>query len=177
MPDLLGGSPELPKIEQPTPEGYDADAQAELRAEQEQGESVFLEQPEAVSPTEAAITTMVERAVPASGAATATVAPQTKVKTEDMVQVEKILEDGLGPYFTSLPDSAKPKFKLKGEEAATEIGGMVESLQLNLKRILQLIRDWLLTIPNVNRFFLEQEAKIKTDRIVELVEAKKKEHE
>jgi hypothetical protein len=54
-----------------------------------------------------------------------------------------------------------------------EISKMVRSLQLNVKRALQLIRDWLLTVPKVNKFFLEQEAKIKVDKINLLIEARK----
>ena len=177
MPDLLGGSAEAPKIEQPSTEGYDQDAQAEVQAEQEQSQSEFLEQPEIASP-DANLIQVLEKRTPTTSAAPAvakTAAPV--VKSEEAVQVEKILEDGLGPYYASLPESAKPKFRQKGEEASIEIGHMVATLQLNLKRILQLIRDWLLTIPNVNKFFLEQEAKIKTDKIVELVEEKKQDRE
>ena len=64
-------------------------------------------------------------------------------------------------------------FKKKGEEASIEISKMVRNLQLNVKRALQLIRDWLLTVPKVNKFFLEQEAKIKVDKINLLIEARK----
>jgi hypothetical protein len=35
---------------------------------------------------------------------------------------------------------------------------------------LKLIREWLLIIPGVNKYFLEQEAKIKTDKIQQLYE-------
>jgi hypothetical protein len=42
-----------------------------------------------------------------------------------------------------------------------------------VKKILALIRDWLKLIPGVNRFFLEQEAKIKTDKILLAAEEKK----
>jgi hypothetical protein len=50
---------------------------------------------------------------------------------------------------------------------------MVRGLQVKMKRALQLVRDWLLCIPGINKFFLEQEAKIKVDRLVDLVEARK----
>jgi hypothetical protein len=45
---------------------------------------------------------------------------------------------------------------------------MVRGLKIHAKKVVELIRDWLLTIPGVNKFFLEQEAKIKTDRVLEL---------
>ena len=97
----------------------------------------------------------------------------TSTKDEVTIEVEKVLEEGLGPFYSSLPPEAKPLFKKKGEEASQEISEMVRTLHVNVKRILQLIHAWLRTIPGVNKFFLEQEAKIKTDRIMELAEARK----
>lgn len=96
-------------------------------------------------------------------------------KDEAIIEVEKILEQGIGPFYASLPAEAKPLFKKKGEEAANEIAEMVRTLKVKVKRILELIYVWLKTIPGVNKFFLEQEAKIKTDRILELIEARKEE--
>jgi hypothetical protein len=92
----------------------------------------------------------------------------------ETLEVEKILEDGLEEFFASLPEDVKPVFKRKGEEAAREIGRMVKSLTANAKRLLYLISDWLKTIPGVNRYFLEQEAKIKADRIMALIEERKR---
>jgi hypothetical protein len=96
-------------------------------------------------------------------------------KDEAIIEVEKILEDGIGPFYASLPPEARPLFKQKGEEAANEISEMVRTLHVKVKRVLELIYTWLKTIPGVNKFFLEQEAKIKTDRIVELIEARREE--
>ena len=45
---------------------------------------------------------------------------------------------------------------------------MVRQYKVEVKRVLTMLKDWLTSIPGVNRFFLEQEAKIKTDRILEL---------
>lgn len=95
-------------------------------------------------------------------------------KDETVIEVEHVLEEGLGPFFESLPPDARPVFKQKGEEVAKELAGMVSSFHVNVRRALRLIVDWLKTIPGVNRFFLEQEAKIKTDRIVALAEEHQK---
>lgn len=89
------------------------------------------------------------------------------------IEVEKILEDGVGQFYASLPDDAKPVFKKKGEEAVTEIAKMVSTLKVRMRRLISLISNWLKTVPGVNKHFLEQEAKIKADRIVELIEARK----
>lgn len=99
---------------------------------------------------------------PAAPAAAAAV-PQ---KDDVTMQVEGILEEDLGPIYASLPEDAKPLFREKGEQVAREISTMLQTLKVKAARILRLIRDWLHTIPKVNSFFLEQEAKIKTDRIL-----------
>ena len=38
----------------------------------------------------------------------------------------------------------------------------------DLFKIIDVIKKWLSIIPGINKFFLEQEAKIKTDKIMEL---------
>jgi hypothetical protein len=103
----------------------------------------------------------------------ASASPRTE-KDPVVAEVEKILEDGLGPYFSSLPPEAQPVFKKKGEEVAAQLSEMVRTFRFNVRRALQLISDWLKTIPGVNKLFLEQEAKIKTDRILALIEERKK---
>lgn len=97
--------------------------------------------------------------------------PAPIVKDDVMKEVEKILEDGLGNYFHTLPADAQKRFEKKGEEVAVQVAVMVRGFKVEVKRVLRLIRDWLLTVPGVNKFFLEQEAKIKTDRILALEQA------
>ena len=46
----------------------------------------------------------------------------------------------------------------------------MKSTKVKVKKILKLILEWLRILPGINRFFLEQEAKIKTDRIIQLKE-------
>lgn len=94
-----------------------------------------------------------------------------------VIEVEKILEDGVGSFYYSMSADAQLAFKKKGEETAFEISEMVRTLHIKFKRLIYLISDWLKTIPGVNRFFLEQEAKIKADRIMQLIEARKQDKE
>jgi hypothetical protein len=44
----------------------------------------------------------------------------------------------------------------------------MDSAKFKVKAIVDLIKKWLAIIPGVNKFFLEQEAKIKTDQIIAL---------
>ncbi len=170
MADILGEpTPELvnPLAEAPTEEsGVEADEHAYEQSPE--SKEHFLEDQHEDSPT----TQVSVKPVVASSVAQAPIVVQQDAVT---LEVEKILEEDLGKLYAGLPEAAKPLFKRKGEEIAQQIAAMVRNLKVEVSRVIRLIRDWLLTIPKVNRFFLEQEAKIKTDMLIEYVEAQKEE--
>ena len=95
-------------------------------------------------------------------------APAVPPKDEVTRRVEKMMEEDLGDLFWKMPPAAREIFKAKGEETARKIRALLDSAKVRAKDILKLIKNWLRLIPGVNRFFLEQEAKIKTDRIMNL---------
>jgi hypothetical protein len=90
-----------------------------------------------------------------------------------LVKIEKILEEDLESFYFSMPPEKQQIFKEKGEETATKIEKMVEAGKVVARKVLKLIRAWLKFIPGVNKFFLEQEAKIKTDKVVAMTEGRK----
>lgn len=94
-------------------------------------------------------------------------------KSPLMREIEDVLSEDLLDVYTSMTPEQQAKFKIKGEETAGKIAQMLESVRVQSQRVLSLIKDWLKIIPGVNRFFLEQEAKIKTDKILTLAETKK----
>ncbi len=139
------------------PSSVEDDAQAiEQLAESPDG---FLEEHQAASPTTPVSTSQT----------TSDATEQTQAKDEVVIAIEKILEDGLGTYVGDLTPDQKEQFTKKGQEVARSIANMVRTLRFQVKKVIGLIHEWLLTIPGVNKFFLEQEAKIKTDRIVAYV--------
>lgn len=95
------------------------------------------------------------------------ISPTSVPKDEVMIRLEQILEEGLGDYVAAMPEEARVRFLYKGQETAGQISIMVRAFKVKAKKVVALIHDWLLTIPGVNKFFLEQEAKIKTDRILD----------
>ncbi len=101
-------------------------------------------------------------------------APVASPKDPVLVVIEQILSDGLGDLYHEMSPAAQEKFKVKGEETASKIQQMIASARVQARLILKLIRDWLRVIPGVNRFFLEQESKIKTDKILAYTEKNKK---
>lgn len=90
------------------------------------------------------------------------------VKDETIIKIERILEDGLNDSYQRLSPVARQEFKLKGEQTATQIRDLLKDSHVKIKKILRLILDWLRMLPGINHFFLEQEAKIKTDKIISL---------
>ncbi len=89
------------------------------------------------------------------------------VKSEDLQQIEKILSVGLDDLYQSLSEIRKSEFKQKGEETARAVERLMKSAKIKVGKIVKLIVDWLKMIPGVNKFFLEQESKIKADRLLE----------
>lgn len=83
-------------------------------------------------------------------------------------QIERLLEEGLADLYLELPDDKKQVFKKSGEETARKINNLIESGKAKAGKIIGLIKEWLSLIPGVNNFFIEQEAKKKADKIIEL---------
>ena len=103
------------------------------------------------------------------------IAPATPVSTPVQVTpqkdpltklIESVLEEDMTDLYLSMTPQTQQLFKAKGEETLSKIRVLLTKTKVNAKKIFQLIREWLKLIPGVNRFFLEQEAKIKTDKIL-----------
>lgn len=115
--------------------------------------------------------TVEQERVQAAPTPVVTAAPR---KDPVLADVEHVLEDGMGETYAKLTPAAKQQFRSKGEVAAGRIRQMISRGHLKLKDVWKLIRDWLRVIPGASRFFVEQEAKIKTDRIIRLAEKQKR---
>lgn len=88
-------------------------------------------------------------------------------------QIEKIMEEGIAEAYQELTPVQKQQFKIKGEQTALQIKALLQSTRVKVKKIFRLLLEWLKLLPGVNRFFLMQEAKIKTDKIIALKDNKK----
>jgi len=91
-----------------------------------------------------------------------------QVRDELTREVETIMENGLEDAYKELSPLQQQEFKIKGEQTAIEIRNMLRSAHVRVKSIFKLLLEWLKLLPGVNRFFLEQEAKIKAERILSL---------
>ncbi|MCX7778698.1 MAG: hypothetical protein N2259_00380 [Patescibacteria group bacterium] len=104
--------------------------------------------------------------------------PPKREKSPILIEIEQILSENLDEIYNSLTAEQKLIFRKKGEETASKIEILLREIKINIKKIMILIRDWLLMlvkmIPGINKLFLIQEAKIKTDKILLLAEKRKK---
>jgi hypothetical protein len=96
------------------------------------------------------------------------------IKDKLETEIESVLEEDLTELYLAMPPDQQRTFKMKGEEVRSQIRQLVRELHVNAKKIFHLIRAWLKLIPGVNRFFLEQEAKIKTDKVLLVTEEEKR---
>lgn len=88
---------------------------------------------------------------------------------QQLQQVEQVLAEGLQDIFASLPPAEQQKFKVAGEQTAQEVNNLLGQVKVRVSAIVEVIRRWLSTIPGVNKFFVEQEAKIKAQKLVSLL--------
>jgi hypothetical protein len=87
-------------------------------------------------------------------------------KDPELLAIELILAEGLEHFFISLNRQKQLDFKAAGEATAQKIKQLIHRGRYRIKDIISLIIIWLTTLPGINKFFLEQEAKIKADRII-----------
>lgn len=83
-------------------------------------------------------------------------------------EIESVLEEGLDDIYRGLTPKQQEQFKISGEETARKIYDLIRRVKIKVREIFRLIRDWLKSIPGINKYFIEQEAKIKADKIFKL---------
>ncbi len=88
--------------------------------------------------------------------------------------IEAAMQEDLEDLYRQLPPARQAVFRARGEQAARKIRALVAAAHAHVKKIFRLLFDWLRLIPGVNRFFLEQEAKIKTDKILAAAEEERR---
>ncbi len=94
---------------------------------------------------------------------------EVKAMEKDPVyeEVEGILEKDLKNIYSSLPVESKPLFRLGGEKIAHTYADSIKMDRLNPDEVMGMTFDWLKTLPDANRGWLEQEAGLKTRNILE----------
>ncbi len=89
---------------------------------------------------------------------------------QEVEEVEHILEEDLGDIYKELDPQSQKTFKEQGETTARTIVMLLHKVKIKTRLIMRTISKWLFIIPGVNRNFVEQESKIKTDKIIDMHE-------
>lgn len=95
-------------------------------------------------------------------------AAHAPAKSQFLIEIENILADGLGDIYNNMEIQLKAEFKTRGEETAAKIELLLSQAKVKIKKIVILLKAWLKMIPSINKYFLEQEAKIKADKLIAL---------
>lgn len=82
--------------------------------------------------------------------------------------IDSILADGLNDVFLKMDPKKQQEFKKEGEETTKKIAQLLSETKIRVVKIVELIKKWLKIIPGVNKFFIEQEAKLKADKIIKM---------
>lgn len=103
---------------------------------------------------------------------TGTVAAPIAAKDPEIVRIEAIMARGLEDEYARMTPKQQEHFREEGEKTAHIIHKLLQASRVKIKKIIKLLTKWLQLIPGVNKYFLEQEAKIKADELMELREDK-----
>ncbi len=131
-------------------------------------EQVANKEKERVAPV--ASTETLESVAVAASTNQATTAPISPVAplTPRQEAIDDILEDGLTDIYLSLSPEKQQELQKVGAQTVRQIDVLLDHVKSQWRKIMSLIRHFLSIIPGINKFFLEQEVKIKTDRIIAL---------
>lgn len=106
---------------------------------------------------------------PTGGAISAVTAkPPTAemIELQNIREIENLMAEGLGDIYKKMDPVSQRQFKIQGEDAARVINVLLAKTKVKIKEIVNALIKWLKLIPGVTNFFIEQQAKIKTDKIM-----------
>jgi len=89
-------------------------------------------------------------------------------KSESLIIIEDILAADLEEVYFKMDMPTQKKFKEEGERVSIKIEELLKETKDQTHKIFKLIFNWLKLIPGVKKFFLNQEAKLKADKIMRI---------
>ncbi len=104
---------------------------------------------------------------------TAATTTTPSIKTQDRQAIESVLSEGLTDMYQKMTPQQQVRFQAAGKVAAATIETLLSNFRATARKVAALIRHWLALIPGVSRYFLAQESKLKTDKILQLQRQRK----
>jgi hypothetical protein len=106
--------------------------------------------------------------VPVISPGPAALASNISYEDRQVEAIENIMAEGMDQVFLKMNPAQQKKFKNEGEKTAKKISKLMMKAKVSAEKVVLLIRRWLSMVPRINRFFLEQEVKIKADKILKI---------
>lgn len=151
----------LEQIKIPSPEAHESQAPVEVIPEKN------LEKVEKVE-NKNTLPLKKKIHLPLKSSASKVVVSPDDYETKKLQAIEDIMSSGLDKAFLAMKPNEQKRFKDEGEKTAKKISTLLGRARVSADKIVNLIRRWLSLIPRINRFFLEQEVKIKADKILNI---------
>lgn len=89
-------------------------------------------------------------------------------------RIEVVMAEDLSELYQHMDAPTKAAFKTQAKVVASRIEELIATAKVRARDVIELIRGWLCIIPGMNKFFLEQETKIKADKIADIAMNKHK---
>jgi len=125
--------------------------------------------------TEVASEKYTEAAIPVitKTAPVQTASRDRSAKSPELLEIEAIMSEGLDKAYMSMSTEKRQEFRRTGEQTAKNIQNLLTTGKATVQKIRALLIKWLKMLPGINKFFLEQEAKIKADRMIDMFKNEK----
>jgi len=91
-------------------------------------------------------------------------------KSEMQKQIEDTLALGLESVYVALPPEKQKLFQQSGERTASEVEALLAQPKPDIHKLHDVISAWLSSIDGLNKYFLEQDLKIKMDLLLKMKE-------
>ncbi|HUT22070.1 MAG TPA: hypothetical protein VMX18_01525 [Candidatus Bipolaricaulota bacterium] len=82
--------------------------------------------------------------------------------------IQDVMQEDIYELYVQLSASEQKKFAAEGKITAGKIQILLNKVKVNVSKIIDLLRRWLSFLPGINKYFLEQETKIKLDKLLEM---------
>lgn len=94
----------------------------------------------------------------------------TNIATANQTEqrLRHILSEDMAELMADLPADQKKEVQIEGLKTVDKLQLLLRQAHLKVKQIWELVWSWLKRFSGVNRFFLEQEVKKKTEEVLEL---------
>jgi len=95
--------------------------------------------------------------------------PKTHLRRE----LEVVLAEDVFDFMKQTSPAQQVEIRRRGREVLDQVETMIKQTKVNIRKVIHLILAWLKLLPITNKYFLEQEAKIKAEKMLRIADENK----